>query len=1576
MADFKISRIRFRWVGNWTSGYSYVKDDVVRYGGKTYVALKTHTSSPNFYTDFETLDAQIPPQPDPYWELMFDGFEWTSQWQEDTFYQIGDLAKKNGIVYICIESHTSVMLETDFSSDLNNNYWIVYTSTDNWRYFWTPNTSYSLNDVISYNGIIYRCIGAHVSGTDGPGGTGLEVNQEQWEAITDTELWRDVWTVETRYRKNDLVRYNGIVYRCIQGHTSADNEEDGLELDISNWTIFYENIEYKGTWSPSSFRYKKNDIVKYGAGLWICTEYHISSATFDEDYWIVYLPGFEYENSWISTTEYQKGDIVNYGGYNYFALTNNINQIPSEETDDWELLITNYKIREDWSVSTSYKVGDVVRRGGMLYVAIVDNIGEETTNTTYWELLISGEKWIGRWASGQTYLIGDIITYISTSYRCLVKHLSSNSNRPDIDTVNWTKLVEGNRANVLAEIGDIKTYGIKEDGSSIGSLRRPIENLGDALTVVDGEVRWEKFNEINKVYYVATDGDNDNDGLTLETPWATIKHACANITGPATIFVKTGVYYEEGPISIPANVALVGDELRGTTVIAAPGYTAFNMFYVRDGSGIRNMTLKGLEGTLGPINEFGTRRPTAGAYVSLDPGNGIMDTDVWIVNRSPYIQNVTTFGTACVGLKVDGSLHGGGNSSIVANDFTQVLSDGIGAWVTNSGLSELVSVFTYYNHIGYLAEDGGKIRGTNGNCSYGTFGAVAESFAQDESPITALVNNRSKEALVSTVFCSGGEIQKLQFSNAGQNYSSASITFSGAGVGASATITEFRDEAIYQNRIYTPGDSSSAGGGSYLDVLNSAQTGDQFSITISAADDNTETNYFGMRIVIVGGTGAGQYGIIYNYDDVSKIALVLKESDDQGGWDHIIPGTPIETLLDNTTVYRIEPRVTFSFPGFTATGRTLPNGLSWNKVKYYDGNFIAIATGSTETAISTNATSWTTGGNLPSSANWSGLAVGDSSGTPTWVAISTASSAAAYSTNNGTTWISASLPSSGAWSDVAFGNGKFIAVKSSSTDAAIAPNGTVWSSIGALPSGAGWSSIAYGQGVWVVVSSGSSTQGARSTDDGSTWAPVTLPAAANWSSVTYGNGRFVAIANGSSNCAYSFDGLTWYLSTNISSQSWTQVSYGQGVFLAIATGSAFVAYSNDGNIWKSTGDDSTAFSLQGIANWSSLAFGNPDSSGIWSVISSGGTIASSIKTGARAIGRARVISGRVSEISILDPGSGYVSTPTVTVTDPNKTSSVFVRIRVGNGVISGIHFVSKGSGYLTETTTASITGNGFSDNYQTGDFLILSNVSVIPGPGDNLVISGINDLFYKIVTIETINGVPGNYNIRISLSPTLGIEESPDHNTPVEIRQNYSQVRLTGHDFLDIGAGNFENANYPNIPQLLLAPENEVYEKNGGRVFYTSTDQDGNFRCGELFRVEQATGTVTISASLFNLTGLSEIALGGVTIGGTNVVIREFSTDSTFTADSNNIIPTQRAIKAYLQASISGGGSNALTTIITAGVVRIGPQSITTTTLAPLQMPNKVAINGEIDGSMLAFNFFLHGFSNDLDFDIDPNIYP
>ena len=53
------------------------------------------------------------------------------------------------------------------------------------------------------------------------------------------------------------------------------------------------------------------------------------------------------------------------------------------------------------------------------------------------------------------------------------------------------------------------------------------------------------------------------------------------------------------------------------------------------------------------------------------------------------------------------------------------------------------------------------------------------------------------------------------------------------------------------------------------------------------------------------------------------------------------------------------------------------------------------------------------------------------------------------------------------------------------------------------------------------------------------------------------------------------------------------------------------------------------------------------------------------------------------------------------------------------------------------------------------------------------------------------------------------------------------------------------------IPLQDALQDNEVKEDFPGRVYYVSTDQDGNFRVGEFFKVEQATGSATLDANAF-----------------------------------------------------------------------------------------------------------------------------
>ena len=186
-------------------------------------------------------------------------------------------------------------------------------------------------------------------------------------------------------------------------------------------------------------------------------------------------------------------------------------------------------------------------------------------------------------------------------------------------------------------------------------------------------------------------------------------------------------------------------------------------------------------------------------------------------------------------------------------------------------------------------------------------------------------------------------------------------------------------------------------------------------------------------------------------------------------------------------------------------------------------------------------------------------------------------------------------------------------------------------------------------------------------------------------------------------------------------------------------------------------------------------------------------------------------------------------------------------------------------------------------------------------------------------------------------------------------------VDLTGHDFLDIGTGNFTTTNYPNTPLQDPVPAQETHEQGGGRVFFTSTDQDGNFRVGDLFTVEQATGTATLNADAFNIAGLQSLQLGSVALGTGGAAISEFSTDPFFTQNSDNVVPTQRAIKAYISSQIGSGSSTLNVNTLTAGQVFIADNYITTTNGLEIEVTSKMNFTKGVKGVPIAMNMFMHG---------------
>jgi len=81
----------------------------------------------------------------------------------------------------------------------------------------------------------------------------------------------------------------------------------------------------------------------------------------------------------------------------------------------------------------------------------------------------------------------------------------------------------------------------------------------------------------------------------------------------------------------------------------------------------------------------------------------------------------------------------------------------------------------------------------------------------------------------------------------------------------------------------------------------------------------------------------------------------------------------------------------------------------------------------------------------------------------------------------------------------------------------------------------------------------------------------------------------------------------------------------------------------------------------------------------------------------------------------------------------------------------------------------------------------------------------------------------------------------------------YSLITASGHTFEWVGAGTNVNAALPYEGGRPIL-ENQVIENNGGRVYYTSTDQEGDFRIGGELTINRTDGTIegtTFDRSLF-----------------------------------------------------------------------------------------------------------------------------
>jgi len=239
---------------------------------------------------------------------------------------------------------------------------------------------------------------------------------------------------------------------------------------------------------------------------------------------------------------------------------------------------------------------------------------------------------------------------------------------------------------------------------------RPINSVGgfsvgeSPKTVIDAS--GNLVGVPSNIIYVAKNGNDSNDG-TLNNPFLTIKRAMtAAAAGGFSVHVAPGTYTEDNPITIPANVALMGDNLRSVFVV--PQTPSADFFYMRNGTYVWGITI---------------RNYTANGF-SYDPTTSSQNVFV-----SPYIQNITSATTTGTAVYIDGdNVSSASTKAMIVGFFTIINRGGKGIHIVNSGYSQLVNIYTIGCDIGIKVESGGFCTLNGSDCSIGNYGLVADGY--------------------------------------------------------------------------------------------------------------------------------------------------------------------------------------------------------------------------------------------------------------------------------------------------------------------------------------------------------------------------------------------------------------------------------------------------------------------------------------------------------------------------------------------------------------------------------------------------------------------------------------------------------------------------------------------------------------------------------------------------------------------------------------------------------------------------------------------------------------------------------
>ena len=243
-----------------------------------------------------------------------------------------------------------------------------------------------------------------------------------------------------------------------------------------------------------------------------------------------------------------------------------------------------------------------------------------------------------------------------------------------------------------------------------------------------------------KIWFVAKNGSDTNQGNHENGPFATLRHALSVASSGDDIYIYPGIYEEQLPLVVPVGVSINGANIRTTIITPDTSSQSEDVFLLNGESTVSNLTIRDFY--YDSINDKG--------YAFRFAPNAK------ITSRSPYIQNITviTHGTTTTiedpygfnskdagkGALVDGSsvTADSKEASILFHASTFITPGADALTMTNGARVEWLNCFTYFANRGLYATDGvlgfagqgtrfgAELRSIGSANVYGTYGAVVD----------------------------------------------------------------------------------------------------------------------------------------------------------------------------------------------------------------------------------------------------------------------------------------------------------------------------------------------------------------------------------------------------------------------------------------------------------------------------------------------------------------------------------------------------------------------------------------------------------------------------------------------------------------------------------------------------------------------------------------------------------------------------------------------------------------------------------------------------------------------------------